>query len=142
MTIDLAPLLKDKDASPHESLTIDHEVPLIAKRRGVELKLVLKDEAERPAAPDPILIKELARGRRCFDALLTGDAANLSALAAREGVSDRYVSLLLPLAFLAPDIVEAIVTGRQPADLTAHRLIRKTDLPIDWQGQRQALGFL
>jgi site-specific DNA recombinase len=142
ITMNLAPLLKDKESSLQEPLMIDHEMPFVAKRRGVELKLVLADEAERRAAPDPILIKELARAQRCFDALSTGDALNLAALAAREGVSDRYISLLLPLAFLAPDIVEAIVEGRQPADLTAHRLIRKTDLPIDWQSQRQALGFL
>jgi hypothetical protein len=41
-----------------------------------------------------------------------------------EEIGDRYVSSVLPLAFLAPDIVEAIAAGRQPSDLTAHRLIK------------------
>ncbi|WP_246337306.1 hypothetical protein [Azospirillum oleiclasticum] len=59
----------------------------------------------------------------------------------REGVSDRYVGHLLPLAFLAPDIVEAIVAGRQPPGLTAESLIKRTDLPLDWDRQREALGF-
>jgi site-specific DNA recombinase len=58
-----------------------------------------------------------------------------------EGVSDRYVSSVLPLAFLAPDIVEAIAKGQRPADLTAHRLIRHHNLPVSWAAQRQLLGF-
>ena len=48
---------------------------------------------------------------------------------------------LAALAFLAPDIVEAIAAGRQPSDLTAHRLIRAVDLPIAWSAQKQLLGF-
>jgi hypothetical protein len=47
----------------------------------------------------------------------------------------------LPLAFLAPQIIEAIAAGRQPAELTAHRLIRNIDLPIDWAAQKRSLGF-
>jgi site-specific DNA recombinase len=46
-----------------------------------------------------------------------------------------------PLAFLAPEIVEAIAAGRQPADLTAHRLIRTLNLPIAWAAQKQLLGI-
>jgi hypothetical protein len=45
------------------------------------------------------------------------------------------------LAFLAPDIVEAILDGRQPLELTAERLIRNSRLPISWPEQRRALGF-
>ena len=50
------------------------------------------------------------------------------------------MSSLLPLAFLPPDVIEAIVAGRQPAGLTAHRLIRGIDLPLAWNAQRQVLG--
>jgi hypothetical protein len=45
-------------------------------------------------------------------------------------------------AFLAPDIVEAIAAGRQPPELTAHRLIRTVDLPIAWTAQKQLLGLV
>jgi hypothetical protein len=69
-------------------------------------------------------------GHRCFQALVSGQTRSVAELARVEGVSDRYLSSLLPLAFLAPDIVEAIASGRQPADLTAHHLIRTLDLPI------------
>jgi len=47
----------------------------------------------------------------------------------------------MPLAFLAPDIVEAILAGTQPADLTTQTLIRRTDLPLNWAEQRALLGF-
>jgi site-specific DNA recombinase len=51
------------------------------------------------------------------------------------------MSRLLLLAFLAPDIVEAIASERHPPDLTAHRLIRTLDLPIAWSAQKQLLGI-
>jgi len=57
------------------------------------------------------------------------------------GVSDRYVSHLLPLAFLAPRFVEAILAGNQPVDLTTEILIKRTDLPLDWSEQKALLGF-
>jgi hypothetical protein len=58
-----------------------------------------------------------------------------------EGIDSSYISRLLPLAFLAPDIVEAIARGTQPPDLTAKKLIRDIDLPLAWRAQRQILGF-
>jgi site-specific DNA recombinase len=47
----------------------------------------------------------------------------------------------LPLAFLAPEILQAILAGKQPLDLTAKGLIRTIYLPLDWQMQKQVLGF-
>jgi site-specific DNA recombinase len=52
-----------------------------------------------------------------------------------------YIARHLPLAFLAPDIVEAILSGRQPPDLTAKTLFKRVDLPLDWQAQRALLGL-
>ncbi len=49
---------------------------------------------------------------------------------------------LLPLAFLAPDIVRSIVDGTQPAELCAAELIKKTELPIGWSEQKTLLGFV
>ena len=90
---------------------------------------------------DPVLLKEIRRAHRCFGALLSGQVGSIDELAGIEGVSDRYVSSLLPLAFLSPDIVDAVAAGRQPASLTAHRLIRSMELPISWEAQKQLLGF-
>lgn len=123
-----------------EACVLVRELPLRVKRRGVELKLVIDGPGPKPTMPDPVLLKEIRRAYRCFDALVAGRVGSIE-LAAVEGVSDRYVSSLLPLAFLAPDIVEAIAAGKQPADLTAHRLIRNPGLPIEWAAQKRQLGF-
>jgi DNA invertase Pin-like site-specific DNA recombinase len=124
----------------HASVLI-REFPLQIQRRGVERKLVIDGPGPQATNPDPVLLKEIRRAHRCFDALVTGRVGSVAELATIEGVSDRYVSSLLPLAFLAPEITEAIAAGRQPAELTAHRLIRNIDLPIEWGAQKRALGF-
>ncbi len=62
-------------------------------------------------------------------------------IAARDGVHETEVSRTLTLAFISPDIVAAILAGRQPVELTAERLKRLQALPADWAGQRRLLGF-
>ena len=57
------------------------------------------------------------------------------------GVTDRYVGHLLPLAFLAPDIVASVLSGTQPVDLTAEALTKRISLPLAWADQRKRLGF-
>jgi hypothetical protein len=118
------------------------DVPLRIKRRGVEMRFVIEGPSASPTTPDPVLLKEIRRAHRCFDALVSGQVRSVAQLATVEGISDRYVSSLLPLAFLAPDIVEAIASGRQPPDLTAHRLIRTVELPLAWAAQKQLLGLI
>jgi hypothetical protein len=51
------------------------------------------------------------------------------------------VTRMVRLAYLAPEIVVAFLEGRQPAELTANRLLQDTRLPIDWQQQRQMLSL-
>jgi site-specific DNA recombinase len=73
--------------------------------------------------------------------LLQSGEASLTETSRSEGISRSYLTRLARLAFLAPDIVCAILEGRQPKSLTAARLIRITQLPLDWSEQRKALGF-
>ena len=56
-------------------------------------------------------------------------------------ITASYFTRVLRIAYMAPDIIEAIVEGRQPPELTANTLVRLKNLPIDWPGQREALGF-
>jgi hypothetical protein len=77
---------------------------------------------------DPALLKAIARGRGWFDELVTGRALSLHELAKRDGISRRYIRRLAGLAFLSPELVEAILQGRQPFALTATRLT-ELDLP-------------
>ncbi len=117
------------------------DLPVKFKRRGVEMKLVITDQRDRPPAPDPHLIAAVAQGRYWFSQIRGGDVQSVRDLAACHGVNQGDVSRILPLGLLAPDIVEAILAGRQPIELTAQRLKRIHDLPVSWAKQRRILGF-
>ena len=106
----------------------------------METKLVLPTTLDKPAGLDAALVKAVARGRLWFEELAAGQTASLQTIADREGLTQRYISRLLPLAFLAPDIVEAILQGCQPVDLTAARLTNQIDLPLGWGEQRELIG--
>ena len=111
------------------------------KRRGVETKLVLPglDRRDHASRCDPALIKAIARGRPWFDELSTGRVRSPQDLAKREGITRRYIRRLAGVAFLSPDLVEAILQGRQPVELTAVRLTA-LDLPLDWIEHRRLLA--
>jgi site-specific DNA recombinase len=72
--------------------------------------------------------------------LFSGKADSLVELVERHKVSEGYLKKLMPLAFLAPDIVTSILAGKQPDGLSKEKLVSKT-LPLMWQEQRHALGF-
>jgi site-specific DNA recombinase len=142
LVLSLAPLVSHDTTRPKTALlTVTRDIPLRIKRRGVEMRLVIENAHASTSKPDPILLKEVARAYRCFDAFLTGKVGSMAELPTCEAVDERYVRRLLPLAFLAPEIIQAIVSGNQPVDLTARKLIRGTTLALDWQTQKQVLGF-
>jgi site-specific DNA recombinase len=115
--------------------------PMQMKRRGVELRLIVGNQNRSAANVDLSLLKAVARAHRWFEEITTGNAKSLAAIAAREGLAVRYVGRLIRLAFLAPEIVESIVEGRQPTTLIAEALTRRIALPLSWSAQRAALGF-
>src|SRR3984893_8084925 len=120
---------------------IEFTAPVAFRRRGVEMKLVLPAVAFQNdrSRCDPTLIKAIARGRAWFEELAAGRARSLRELAERDGITRRYVRRLVDLAFLSPNLVEAILHGRQPVELTATRLT-ELDLPLDWTDQRRLLA--
>ena len=97
------------------------------------------DQLNNSARRDPALIKAIARGRAWCDELATGRAPCLQAVAKRDDITRRYIRRLVGLAFLSPELVEAILQGRQPVELTATRLT-ELDLPLDWTEQRRLLA--
>jgi site-specific DNA recombinase len=123
----------------------DNAVELAAaiafKRRGAETKLVLPGLAQQNdrSRCDPALIKAIARGRTWFEELATGRVRSLQELAKRDGITRRYIRRLVGLAFLSPELVEGILQGRQPVQLTATRLT-ELDLPLDWTEQHKLLA--
>jgi len=134
----LAALLAGTGASESPEGLISFDLPIELKRRGVEAKLVLAPAPGQPSTPDARLLTLLADAQRWFDDLTSGRAASVRDLAKRYGRDKGEVSRTLALAFLAPDIVAAILDGRQPVALTPHRLKRLV-LPLRWREQRSAL---
>jgi hypothetical protein len=100
--------------------------PVALRRRGVETRLVINssDSQSVPRQPDAAMIKVAAQARRWWDDIVAQRFPTIRALARAYGKDERYVARLLPLVFLAPSIVEAILAGRQPVDLTAQDLVR------------------
>ena len=84
------------------------------------------------------LLSAITVSRRWLEELVTGRIENVDALASRESRSARSISMLLSLAFLAPDLVKAIVDHRMPRGIGLAQLV---NLPMDWGRQSQTLGF-
>ncbi len=72
---------------------------------------------------------------------LGGQGTSLAALADEEGVHRSYLSRMVRLAYLAPDLTAAILEGRQPLGLNAKRLMTGPNVPFNWRHQRVLLGF-
>ncbi len=130
----------DTGAETPEDL-VDLTAPIHLKRRGVEAKLVIEAARDRPPRPDQKLIALVAKAFLYMDDLAEGRAATVRELARQNKINEADVSQTLPLAFLAPDIIESILSGRQPLELRAHRLKRISAFPFSWEEQRRLLGF-
>ncbi|MFT7572342.1 MAG: site-specific DNA recombinase [Paracoccaceae bacterium] len=104
------------------------------RRRGAEVRLVLGDTT---SGVDETLLQNVAKGWAWFEEIKAG--TTMQAIAGRESISQRRVAHLVDLAFLAPDIVQAIVDGRQPVTLTADSLIRSPHRS-SWVDQRAWLA--
>jgi hypothetical protein len=138
LRIDLASLLDDPAAS--EVLAPPIEVPITLQRNGRNRPIVLRANTGSPLC-DPDLIALVADARRWMQDLVEGPVGSVAELTKREQLRPGAISRILPLAWLAPDIAQAILEGRQPVDLTAKALRDLPELPLDWSDQRQVLGF-
>jgi hypothetical protein len=121
--------------------TITVRVPVTIRRRGERTLVVAPDGGPNWALPrarlDNTLIKALARAHRWQRMLDDGRYGSVSELAAAEKLDRGYLGRILMLMLLAPDIVEAIMNGRQPTELGVH-VLRK-GFPVEWGEQRTAL---
>ncbi len=124
--------IRGQDNLLSEPIFIDNPVAL--KRRGIELRLVYTAPDAQPACKDQNLIDLVRRGWGAWQQLVTGPRSD-------NPVERSHLVRLARLRFRAPDITTAILEGRQPVELTARTLLRCSELPIDWDDQRRALGF-
>jgi hypothetical protein len=123
-----------------DTLTI--RIPVRLQRRGGR-KLIMTPEGSAAPTPKPsrdeTLVKALVRAHRWRWKIESGHATSITDLAEQEGVTDAYVCRLLPLTCLAPDIVEAILDGRQPKGLRMAEMLGNG--PLSREEQRGAWGF-
>ena len=124
-----------------DSFTV--RVPLTLRRHGGR-KLVIVPEGEgiperSRATPDDTMLKALARAHRWKRMLESGQVRSLNELAEAEKINPSYLSRIYRLTLLAPDIVDAILDGRQPRTLQLADLM--DDMPVEWERQRARFGL-
>ena len=125
-----------------DGLTLVVRIPMRFQRRGGRKRIVAPDGSElTPSSkpqPDGTLVKALARAWRWQRMLDEGVYSSVSEVGDAENISKSYVSRILRLALLAPDIVEAILAGKSDAGLMLEQLDRP--LPMSWEEQRDWLS--
>ncbi|WP_270934340.1 hypothetical protein [Falsiroseomonas oryzae] len=114
--------------------TLTVVIPLSVKPRGGRKAMVTPGVLALERRQDITLIKAVARAFRWRRMLEAGHYATVKELAAAEKINASYVSRVLRLTLLAPDIVEAILGGRQPEGMTLPGLMKP--FPVEWKGQR------
>jgi len=126
----------------HDGRTITVRVPISIRRRGGR-KLVLAPDGTPDTGVvicrriDNAMVKAIARAFRWREMLENGKHATIAEIAAAEKINESYVGRVLRLTLLAPDIVDAILDGRQPADLQLEDLLRP--FAIEWREQARAI---
>ena len=122
--------------------TLTIRIPMRLQRRGGRKLIMTPEGVAAPArkpSRDETLVKALVRAHRWRRRIESGQAKSITDLAEQEGVTVAYVCRLLPLTCMAPDIVEAILDGRQPKGLRLAEILGNG--PLGWHEQRSAWGF-
>ena len=118
------------------------QIPMTFRKRGGRREIILPAYASDHTGSEPQepLLVALARAHRWQEMLDSGECKSLSDLAAQLKLNRSYVRRILYLALLAPDIIEAIVTGGEPSGLSLEKLTK--EMPEDWNRQRAKFGFI
>lgn len=108
-------------------------LPFRVVKRGGRKQMQLPDCVKQPRRTDSTLVKALARAFRWKRMLESSEFATIAELAEREGIAASYMTRVLRLSLLAPDIVEAILDGRQGLDVTLSQGLEP--FPLAWKRQ-------
>lgn len=114
--------------------TVTVHVPFRVVKRGGRKKVHLPEGAEQPRRTDNTLVKALARAFRWKRMLESGEFVTIADMAEREGIAPSYMTRVLRLTLLAPNIVEAVLDGRQGQGTTLARMLEP--FPLLWEEQR------
>ena len=113
--------------------TVTIHVPFRVVKRGGRKEMVLPEGAAQARKPDNTLVKALARAFRWKRMLESGEFASISELAEKEGIAFTYMARLMRLSLLSPELVDAVIDGHQPANITLANLM--DPFPADWKEQ-------
>jgi hypothetical protein len=113
--------------------TVTLHVPFRIVKRGGRKEMQLPEGVAQPRKPDSALVKALARAFRWKRMLESGEFTTIAELAEREGIAPSYMTRVLRLSLLAPDVVEAILDGTQGPEVTLARVLEP--FPMDWANQ-------
>ena len=116
--------------------TLSVRVPFAVRKRGGRKLVITPDgETHRPRPRiDSALVKALARAHRWQRLLECGECGSISELAAAEKIDRSYLCRVLRLTLLAPEIVETILDGRQPEEVSLPALLK--GFPVEWERQK------
>ena len=118
--------------------TVTLHVPFRVVKRGGRKEMHLPDVDRPDRKADNTLVKALARAFRWKRMFESGEFATIAELAEREGIAPSYMTRVLRLTLLAPDIVEAILEGKHGPDVTLARVLEP--FPVVWAEQSAHLG--
>jgi hypothetical protein len=144
MNVDLDYLLRGNDLA-HKSWRTSHarfadnfstQVQFDTLRRRSPTSLA--PEIAQNTVATPSLVRAVARAHDWVDRIIRGQISNQRAIAAETKLDERYVDQIIPLAFLAPDVLEMVLQGRQSLDMTLKDL--SSCVAFDWETQRQRIA--
>jgi hypothetical protein len=118
--------------------TITLHVPFRIVKRGGRKEMQMPDRVRSERTPDSTLVKALARAFRWKRMLESGEFATIAELAEREEIAPSYMTRVLRLTLLAPDIVDGILDGKQGPRLTLERVLKP--FRVEWLDQKDQLG--
>ena len=134
--------MTDAHLSP-DGRTLTIHVPMTFKTRGGRKLVISPDGVPSWAEPrtrvDNTMVKALARAFRWRKLLETRVYATVEEIAAAEKINPSYVSRVLRLTLLSPDIIQSIVDGSQPTELTMAKLMKP--FPVEWKKQKDQFGI-
>lgn len=136
-----AELIKSQNRESQSRKPIQITKPICIRRRGQELRLVIDGQRSNLSKPDEALIRLIAKAHLLKRELETGEINSIKEFASKHGMDHGDAKNLMPLCYLAPSIVEDVLAGLQPPELTAKQLRSAQGLPVMWNEQRLHLGF-
>jgi site-specific DNA recombinase len=123
------------------NLVIKLRTQIQLKRCGYSMRLMMTDQHKNINFKDPYLIQHITKAYQWLNLLTSGKVISIKEIAKNEGIDTSHVTRMLNRAFLAPDIVRAILRGTQPSHFNLKFLKQFKTLPNNWNEQKTLLGF-